>query len=83
MVGAAPFVGHEGPFAELTGVSRDDDARAWLLGGDEVGSAALLRFYVLHCVFLPLALALGCVLHFWRVRTDGGISGPPPPEGSP
>ena len=33
------------------------------------------RFYVLHCVGLPLA-ALGLMgVHFWRVRKDG-ISGP-------
>src|SRR5262247_513140 len=41
-----------------------------------VGGGALLRFYVLHCVGLPLAIAVLMAVHFWRVRKDGGISGP-------
>jgi quinol-cytochrome oxidoreductase complex cytochrome b subunit len=36
----------------------------------------LLRFYVLHCVVLPFLTALLMAIHFWRVRKDGGISGP-------
>jgi len=28
-------------------------ARYLLLGGHEIGQAALLRFYVLHCLILP------------------------------
>ena len=31
-------------------------ARYLLLGGHEIGPAALLRFYVLHCLILPLAM---------------------------
>jgi cytochrome b6 len=31
---------------------------------------------VLHCVGLPLAIAVLMAVHFWRVRKDGGISGP-------
>ena len=42
-----------------------------LLGGTSVGPAALVRFYVLHCIALPLAAALIMALHFWRVRKDG------------
>ncbi len=34
---------------------------------------ALLRFYVLHCVILPLAAILFIAIHFWRIRKDGGI----------
>ena len=34
---------------------------------------ALLRFYVLHCVILPLAAILFIAVHFWRIRKDGGI----------
>ena len=52
-------------------------ARFLLLGGHEIGQAALLRFYVLHCVVLPLAMALLVALHLWRVRKDGGLSAPP------
>jgi quinol-cytochrome oxidoreductase complex cytochrome b subunit len=51
------------------------DARFLLLGARFVGEATLLRFYVLHCVALPLAAALLIAVHFWRVRKDGGISG--------
>jgi quinol-cytochrome oxidoreductase complex cytochrome b subunit len=46
-----------------------------LLGGNVVGENALLRFYVLHCVLLPLALTLGVAIHLWRVRKDGGVAG--------
>jgi cytochrome b6 len=31
---------------------------------------------VLHCIAIPLATALLTAIHFWRVRKDGGISGP-------
>ncbi|HXY38834.1 MAG TPA: cytochrome b N-terminal domain-containing protein [Vicinamibacteria bacterium] len=50
--------------------------RYLLLGGYEIGQAALLRFYVLHCLILPLAMAGLVALHFWRVRKDGGLSAP-------
>ncbi len=76
MARATPLLGHEGPFAELAGVTPRYDARAMILGGTTVGPAALLRFYVLHCIFIPLLAGLGMILHFWRVRKDGGISGP-------
>ncbi len=46
-----------------------------LLGGNVVGENALLRFYVLHCVLLPLALAGALAVHLWRVRKDGGVRG--------
>src|ERR1035437_2935338 len=44
-----------------------------LLGGNQVNANALLRFYVLHCVILPLAAILFIAIHFWRIRKDGGI----------
>jgi len=47
-----------------------------LLGGLEVGQNTLLRFYVLHIMVLPLAAAIFLAVHFWRIRKDGGISGP-------
>jgi cytochrome b6 len=48
--------------------------RFLLLGGNIVGENALLRFYVLHCVVLPLA-AMGLIaVHFWRVQKDGGLT---------
>src|SRR5512135_1280758 len=42
-----------------------------LLAGHDIGPLTLLRFYVLHCVILPLALLLLVALHVWRVRKDG------------
>jgi cytochrome b-561 len=53
--------------------------RYLLLGGHEIGQAALLRFYVLHCLVLPLAMGALVALHFWRVRKDGGLALPPGP----
>ena len=36
-----------------------------------IGENALVRFYVLHCVVLPLTAAVLLAVHFWRVRKDG------------
>ena len=47
-----------------------------LLGGIEVGQNTLLRFYVLHVILMPLVAAIFLAVHFWRIRKDGGISGP-------
>ena len=47
--------------------------RFLMLGGNTVNANALLRFYVLHCVALPLVAALFIVVHFWRIRKDGGL----------
>jgi len=51
-----------------------------LLGGHVIGPGALLRFYVLHCVILPVGALALIAVHFWRVRKDGGLSAPAPPE---
>jgi len=53
----------------------DNDVSFMLLGGTEVGQNALLRFYVLHCVVLPMLVVVFLAVHFWRVRKDG-FSGP-------
>jgi cytochrome b6 len=44
------------------------------LGGNLVGENALLRFYVLHCVVLPLIAIVLVAVHFWRVQKDGGLT---------
>lgn len=44
-----------------------------MLGGNLVNANALLRFYVLHCVILPLAAIFFIAIHFWRIRKDGGL----------
>jgi quinol-cytochrome oxidoreductase complex cytochrome b subunit len=73
MINAAPLIGHEGPFSV---VNKYNDIRFVLLGGTEIGANALLRFYVLHIMVLPLAGIIFIAVHFWRVRKDGGISRP-------
>ena len=62
IAGYAPLIGHE--------------IRFLLLGDATVGQEALLRFYVLHVVVLPLALSLLVAIHFWRIRKDGGLAKP-------
>ena len=82
MARATPFLGHEGPgaaFLTLEGVNlvhAGDDVRFGLLAGRFVGEATLLRFYVLHCIAFPFIIVILIAIHFWRVRKDGGISGP-------
>ena len=49
--------------------------RYLLLGGDQVAQGALIRFYVLHVIALPLIGFLLMVVHFWRVRKDGFTGG--------
>src|SRR6202140_4978200 len=47
--------------------------RFLMLGGNTVNANALLRFYVLHCVILPLVAFLFIGIHFWRIRKVGGL----------
>jgi quinol-cytochrome oxidoreductase complex cytochrome b subunit len=47
-----------------------------LLGSKEIGSETLLRWYVLHVLMLPFVIVIFMAVHFWRVRKDGGESGP-------
>ena len=47
-----------------------------LLGGVEIGPNTLLRWYVLHVLMLPFVIVIFMAIHFWRVRKDGGLSGP-------
>ena len=39
---------------------------------------ALLRAYIWHCIAIPLIAATLMIVHFWRIRKDGAISGPAP-----
>lgn len=50
--------------------------RLLLLGSDAVGPEALIRFYLLHVMLLPLVLAMLVAVHFWRIRKDGGLAKP-------
>ena len=62
MAGYTPVFGQQVKFA--------------LFAGLEATEATLLRFYVLHVLFLPFIIVIFMAIHFWRVRKDGGISGP-------
>ena len=75
MAEATPVIGVAGPFGLQLGMRPDNDIRFMLLGGTVVGQSALLRFYVLHCVGLPLLAGVFMAVHFWRIRKDG-FSGP-------
>ncbi len=48
--------------------------RYLLLGGHQIDQSALLRFYVLHCFFLPTVVLLLFSWHMWRIRKDGGLA---------
>jgi quinol-cytochrome oxidoreductase complex cytochrome b subunit len=47
-----------------------------LLGAEEVGEEALIRFYLFHVMILPLLLVALMTVHFWRIRKDGGLARP-------
>jgi quinol-cytochrome oxidoreductase complex cytochrome b subunit len=53
-----------------------DQVKFVLLGGKVIGTTPLLRWYVLHVLMLPFVTVIFMAIHFWRVRKDGGISGP-------
>ena len=57
MVGSTPFLG--------------DTIRFLLVGDYAVAQNALLRFYTLHVIGLPLLLSVFLAVHFWRIRKDG------------
>ena len=82
MARATPLLGHEGPGQQILTsggtdmITSSSDARFALLGRPNVGEETLNRFYVLHCVAIPLLAAVLMGWHFWRIRKDGGISGP-------
>jgi quinol-cytochrome oxidoreductase complex cytochrome b subunit len=44
-----------------------------LMGGNTVNANALLRFYVLHTMILPLTTILLVSIHLWRLHQDGGM----------
>ena len=78
MAKATPLLGTEGPLGRQLGMTPYNDVRFALLGGSIVDANALLRAYIWHCIAIPLIASIFMGVHFWRVRKDGGISGPAP-----
>src|SRR5512140_559467 len=60
LIGVAPLIGKK--------------IRYMVLGGTIVGQNALIRFYVLHVIVLPFLALLLILVHFWRIRKDGGLA---------
>jgi quinol-cytochrome oxidoreductase complex cytochrome b subunit len=48
--------------------------RELLIGGRAIEQPTLIRFYVLHVLFLPMLLGVLFAYHMWRVRKDGGLA---------
>ena len=57
--------------------------REMLLGGNDVGQNALIRFFALHVAIVPLMLILLISAHIWRVRKDGGLAANDAPDNPP
>ncbi len=53
-----------------------EELKYLFLGGTVVGQNALIRSYVMHVVLLPLVISIFMVVHFWRIRKDGGLARP-------
>ena len=47
-----------------------------LMGGDQIGSLTLSRFFAVHVAVLPIITAVFLVGHFWMIRKPG-IARPP------
>ena len=62
LIGVVPLVGKK--------------LRYMVLGGTIVGQNALIRFYVMHVIVLPFLAVLLILVHFWRIRKDGGLARP-------
>lgn len=70
MGASSPMLGNEGPF-KLPFITTANDARFALIGGTVINDATLIRFYVLHCVAVPVLFTIFLCVHLWRVRKDG------------
>ena len=78
MARATPLLGTEGPFGALLGMTPYNDVRFALAGRLDRGrQRAVARLHLaLHRDSADRQHLHG--VHFWRVRKDGGISGPAP-----
>ncbi|MDP6153123.1 MAG: cytochrome b N-terminal domain-containing protein [Phycisphaeraceae bacterium] len=62
------------PYFDIGGFQKE-----LLLGAHYVGQEALIRFYVLHVMVLPIVLTVVLAVHMWRLRKDGGLARPAEP----
>ena len=85
MAGATPMVGDRGTGVVTFGFRRRQfhhliERRAFCHDRRAIYRASFMRLsafsYVLHCIGLPFIIMIFMIVHFWRVRKDGGISGP-------
>ena len=74
------IAGSPGDLTDALGITQYFDIGGFikevLLGAHFVGEEALIRFYTLHVIVLPAALATALGVHFWRIRKDGGLAHP-------
>jgi quinol-cytochrome oxidoreductase complex cytochrome b subunit len=54
-----------------------------ILGGEEIGPATVINFYVTHTTMVPILLIVLMTWHFWRIRLAGGVVIPRDPADGP
>lgn len=60
MAGSAPFIGSL--------------FKQFMIGGDVVSDTTLIRFYVHHCITIPVIFCLFLSIHLYRIRKDKGLT---------
>ena len=55
----------------------------WVMGGPQLGPAALRNFFALHTAVLPVIIVALMTYHFWKIRKAGGLVVPKSPEEIP
>jgi quinol-cytochrome oxidoreductase complex cytochrome b subunit len=81
---AANIAGSPNELASALGLGEShrpgDFVKELLLGSSAPSQHSLIRFYTLHCIFLPVLATMAVAAHVWRIRKDGGLARP---EGTP
>jgi quinol-cytochrome oxidoreductase complex cytochrome b subunit len=76
----AGIAGSPGDLTDALGITQYFDpgglVKEIMLGAHYVGEEALIRFFTLHVMVLPIALLAVLGVHFWRIRKDGGLARP-------
>lgn len=77
---ASNILGSTREFTDIFGITTYIDPGLILkkvfLGAADVEQSALIRFYMLHIVLLPLLFFLLMGLHFWKIRKNKGLNLP-------